>query len=417
MGKLNSPEFLLLHRTRLADKIRITNIAASTELNKDSSVYSRIVASSANATTSIFLPESGTYKSLTMFGSNNYLGLAFDDRVLQAARQALTTYGAGTCGSAVLNGNSTLQRELEEATADLKGMEDCLIFSSGFSANFSWASALPRSIDTIYCDREAHMSFRAGAKNSGAKLEKFEHNSPLSLNETISLRTNGEKYVFVESLYSMRGDMPKLETMYKISQKHGGIFVVDDAHGTGTMGATGRGGLEGISHGSDVISVGTYSKALGSTGGFICGTRDIINCLRVLAPAYMFSASLAPASMAAALAAIKILLDEPQRVAKLIDNCLFASNLFRRYDNISSEQSPIIYLKIGDRFDPLRATKMLENMGCFVNPVSFPAVGRHDSGIRISISSEHTKEQLTYLEHCINHVWDCLNNQQSSECQ
>jgi glycine C-acetyltransferase len=339
-----------------------------------------------------------------MFGSNNYLGLASDPRVIEAACAAVQRYGVGIGGSSFLSGYSSLQRELEEATAHLKGTEDCIIFASGFCANVSWVSALIRATDAVVCDGEAHMSFREGVRMTGATLRKFRHNSVPDLEANMPEAPEGDKFIFVEGLYSMRGDVADIPRIYDVAKRHSAFLVIDDAHGTGTLGATGKGVTENIAHGDDLVIVGTYSKALGANGGFICGSKALIDCLRLLAPAYMFSTALSPASMGGALRAVRILLDEPERVPRLRANARALNHGLQRFGAVSDEISPIVFVRGDGKFDAISVAKQLEHKGCFVNAVSFPAVGRRDSGLRISVSSEHSGEDLQFLIDCLDEV-------------
>lgn len=397
-------ELVLLGRRSLAEKIAAAKRAASAELNHDSSVYFRRLSHVRGTSGQLLYPESGATKDFRMFGSNNYLGLASDPRVIADACSAMHRYGVGIGGSSFLSGYSSLQRELEKATAELKGTQDCIVFASGFCANISWVSALIREQDFVVCDGEAHMSFREGVRMTGAAVRKFRHNSVSDLEASMPNAPGGDRFIFVEGLYSMRGDVADIPSIYELAKRHNALLVVDDAHGTGTLGATGRGVTQDIPHGDDLVIVGTYSKALGANGGFICGSKALIDCLRLLAPSYMFSTASSPASMAGALRAVRILMDEPQRVARLRTNARTMNSRLRRFGAVSSDISPIVFVKSDGKFDAVSVAKQLENRGCFVNAVSFPAVGRRDSGLRISVSSEHSEEDLQYLEDCLDEM-------------
>jgi len=397
-------ELVLLGRRSLVEKMTVAKRAADAELNHDSSVYFRQLSHVRGTSGQMFSPESGSTRNFRMFGSNNYLGLASDPRVVADACSAMQCYGVGIGGSSFLSGYSSLQRELEKATAELKGTQDCIVFASGFCANISWVSALIREQDFVVCDGEAHMSFREGVRMTGAPVRKFRHNAVSELEACMPEAAAGDTFVFVESLYSMRGDIADIPSMYAVAKRHDALLVVDDAHGTGTLGSTGRGVTQDVPHGDDLLIIGTYSKALGANGGFICGSKDLIDCLRLLAPSYMFSTALSPASMAGALRAVRILMEEPQRVARLRTNARTMNDKLRRFGAVSNDMSPIVFVKSDGRFDAVSAAKQLENRGCFVNAVSFPAVGRRDSGLRISVSSEHSDEDLQYLENCLDEV-------------
>jgi 7-keto-8-aminopelargonate synthetase-like enzyme len=401
----NPGELMMMGRRSFREKIELIGRAAAMELGKDDSVYSRMLCRLNNTTAEILYPETRDRRTVSMFGANNYLGLASDPRVLESATSAIRIFGVGVCGSSFLNGYSSLQRELEEATAALKDTEDCIVLPSGFAANLSWASALLRQVDSVVCDEEAHMSFRVGARGNKVKLKKFNHNDLRHAAERASLDRNGDQYLFVEGLYSMRGDYSDPTAIHQLAAKTASILVIDDAHGTGTMGPTGRGTTEEMPRGGDVLIVGTYSKALGANGGFICSSKPIVDCLRILAQPYMFSAALSPASMAGALEAIRILLVEPERVARLRENAREAYSRLRKFNCTSSDGSPIIFLRCGPNRDEMEVAKLLELEGCFVNPVSFPAVSLDGGGIRINISSEHTPCDMERLCRGVEVVW------------
>lgn len=398
-------DMVMMGRRSLKEKLELTMRAAETELGKDNSVYSRHMSMLNNTIAEIFYPETKQTRHITMFGSNNYLGLASDPRLIDSANHAMKKYGVGVCGSSFLNGYSFLQRELEELTATLKGTEDCIVLPSGFAANMSWATSLLRQVDSVICDEESHMSFREAARGNRIKLKKFKHNDFAEARQLASGDNRGDQYIFVEGLYSMRGDMADITLINNIAQETSSILVVDDAHGTGTLGASGKGSTEGVNIKDNVLIVGTYSKALGTNGGFICGSKPIIDCLRILSQQYMFSAALSPASMSGALQGIKILMAEPERVSRLKANTLKAYELFSQFNCVSEQGSPILFLKSGQQRNAMDMAKRIETKGFFVNPISFPAVGLDESGIRINLSSEHTDEQLNQLFDCIASEW------------
>ncbi|USX21732.1 pyridoxal phosphate-dependent aminotransferase family protein [Oxalobacteraceae bacterium OTU3REALA1] len=401
----NPADLVMMSRRSLHDKLAVTNRAASVGLGLVTSVYARELCRASNTEAEIHYLRSGTRKLVTMFGSNNYLGLASHEQVLNCAIKAARTYGVGLCGSSFLNGYSSLQRELEEATAALKNTEDCIVFPSGYAANLSWASALLRSSDSVLCDDDAHMSFREGARANKIRLKRFAHNDLKQAEALAKAKSDGDRYIFVEGLYSMRGDSCDAHEVHALARDTNSILVVDDAHGTGTMGPTGRGTTELMERGGDVLIVGTYSKALGANGGFICSSKPIVNCLRILAPSYMFSAALSPASMAGALEAIRILLNEPARVQRLRKNCIEAHSRLKQFNCISDEGSPILFLRCGPDRSAMEVAKLLEIEGFFVNPISFPAVSLENSGIRINISSEHTSDELQRLFLAVEKAW------------
>ncbi len=402
-------DLILLKNKDFDSKTTFIHNAVEKELNNDQSVYCRIIEQASNTTVNVFYPERELTKTVRMFGSNNYLGLAQNPEVIKAAKNAIDVFGTSMCGSPFLNGNTKVLKNLERQTAQLKNTDDCIVFSTGFNANTAWTSTFLRPKDHIFFDEESHMSFREGLKTTKARSIKFKHNNLEMLEKLLRYDCEGEKYIYTESLFSMTGDILDINKACYLAEKYDALLIIDEAHGTGTLGYTGRGITEYLDYKSEnIIIVGTYSKALASNGGFICGHKKIINYLRILSSQYMFSAALSPSSAAAALQAIAILTSDTDRVNRLKENCVFANTIFKDFNNISGRHSPIVYLHVGHKFDVLTASKLLEERGFFINAISFPAVSQSNSGIRITISSEHTKQDIIDLKEAIAQVWNYL---------
>lgn len=336
-----------------------------------------------------------------MFGSNNYLGLSSEPRVKQAARDAIESHGVSMTGSTVLNGGSPLHKRLERAIAELKGTEDAMIVSSGYLANSSWVRALLRKNDAIVYDEKGHTSFMEGLRLSDCEVRiPFAHNSIDAFRQAMAKasRASGDIYVFTEGLFSMDGDIPPLAEMADICREYGGILVVDDAHGTGVLGVTGKGIMErlDLSEGID-ITVGTLSKALGCVGGFICGRRDLITFLRAQAMANIFTASLPPPIVGACLKSLEILKAEPERIARLNANAEFMrAVLSDRYAVVPGE-GPIIPVRLGADTDVQQIAFRLLEEGVFVNCATYPAVPINAPRLRITVNSEHLEEDILFL--------------------
>lgn len=394
-------DFIKIRNTSLKTRIDSIGKMISSDTNVDHAVYSRILSGQDGKNITLYYPEAGKHIRLIMFGSNNYLGLSSDIRVKEAASKATNLYGAGICGSAVLNGYTLIQKELEELTADFKRAEDAVVFSSGFFSNLAWTRSLTCPRDTVIYDAESHMSFREGIKGSNLNLRRFAHNSTVDLQKSLQDAT-GDVYVFIEGLYSMKGDKAPIQKIHELTFKSNALLVIDDAHGTGTLGESGRGVVQGLRSMDQILSIGTYSKALGSNGGFLAGNKDLISYLRAIAPNYIFSAALSPANIGGAIQSLKILEKEVWRVSKLRENSLTASECFKNFNNISERDSPIIFLQFGEKYDIKKLTLDIQRLGFFVNPITFPAVSKNESGLRISLSSLHEKSDIIALSDAIN---------------
>src|SRR6059058_2868169 len=264
-----------------------------------------------------------------MLGSNNYLGLTGDKRVTDAARSALDQYGAALTGSRLLNGTIPLHEELEREIADWMKTEDALVFTTGYQANVGALSSLLQPGDTVIVDSGDHASIMDGVAMSHARIRPFRHNRLKRLEELLDRAAGdgGGVLVVVDGVYSMEGDVCDLQTVVPLAKRYGARVMVDEAHGVGTLGAHGRGACEalGVEDGVD-LRMGTFSKSLASCGGFLAGSHEVIDFLRVQARSFLFTASAVPAAVGAALAAVKICNSDegPPLFAKVLDN---AANL------------------------------------------------------------------------------------------
>ena len=257
-----------------------------------------------------------------MVGSNNYMGLTHDPRILEAARKALDTFGSGNTGSRFLNGNLDLHERLEAELADFTGMEAALVFSTGYQTNLGTLGALIGRADTVFIDKLDHASLQDGVRLGLGRTRRFNHNDFATLRRMIEAEkpTNG-KLIAVDGVYSMEGDIADLPALVELRREYGTAILVDDAHAVGVLGETGAGTAEhwGLTHEVDLI-LGTFSKSFASIGGFCAGRRDVIDYLRHNARALIFSASMPPASAATVLKGLEIIRSEPERRARLWRN-------------------------------------------------------------------------------------------------
>src|SRR3954469_23766705 len=268
-----------------------------------------------------------------MLGSNNYLGLTADERVKQAARDALESYGTGVTGSRLLNGTTPLHVELERELAEWMGTEDAIVFTTGYQSNLGCIGTILEPGDTVICDSADHASILDGCRLSGAKLRPFRHNRMDKLEKMLERAAGdgGGVLVVVDGVFSMEGDVCDLPSIVQLCDRYGARLMVDEAHGVGVLGARGTGACELFDLEDEVdLRMGTFSKSLASCGGFIVGPADVIEFLRISARAFMFSASAAPAAVGAALGALRVIrTDGPELMGKLLDNSDYLRQGFR----------------------------------------------------------------------------------------
>jgi glycine C-acetyltransferase len=368
----------------------------------------RCVSSPADREVEVIDPKSGRSRKMVMFGSNNYLGLANHPDVRRAAEAAIRDYGVGVGGPPLLNGYTVLHRTLEERLAALKGTEDALLFSSGYAANVGLVTGLVNPTDVIVYDAYSHASFCDGIKMSGVQSFRFPHNDLARLQELLAQKCtdNHETFVGVEGVYSMDGDLAPLDRIAALCEKAGALLVVDDAHGTGVMGRTGRGTAEhfGI-EGCVPITMGTFSKAFAVTGAFVAASQPIINYLRFFARSYMFSASLPPMVLATVLAGLDVIEREPERLTLLHQNVAYAAAGLHRIGFDVHPDAAIIPLMVPSWMDIRRASAAFHERGVFVNSVEYPAVPLSQQRFRISLMADHTRDDIDRLLGAVEAVW------------
>jgi len=335
-------------------------------------------------------------RRLIMCGSNNYLGLTTDPRVRQAAIEAIQTYGTSCTGSRFLNGTLEMHEQLERELAAYVGKEAALVFSTGMQVNLGVISALTGRGDYVILDKEDHASIVDGAKLSYGETRRFAHQDMAELGRLLEkLPADKGKLVVVDGLYSMEGDIAPLPEMTALCKKHGARLMVDDAHAIGVLGG-GRGTAAefGVTDQVDLI-MSTFSKSFASLGGFVAGDEPIIHYIKHHARSLIFSASIPPSNAAAALAALHIMRDEPERVQRLKENADYMRQGYRQLGfDIGNSTTPVIPIIIGDLMRTIMTWKMLFEAGVFVNPVLSPGVQPGRELLRTSYMATHTREQL-----------------------
>ena len=332
-----------------------------------------------------------------MFGSNAYTGLTGDQRVIDAAKAALDKYGSGCAGSRFLNGTLDLHVQLEKELAEFVHKDDTLCFSTGFSVNAGVLAVVVGRGDYIICDDRDHASIVDGRRLSFARQLHYKHNDMEDLENLLKgLPQEAVKLIVVDGVFSMEGDLANLPKIVELKHKYNCSIMVDEAHGIGVFGDHGRGVCDhfGLTDEVDLI-MGTFSKSMASIGGFIAADADTINYLRHTCRTYIFSASNTPAATAAALEALHILQQEPERIEKLWDVTKYALKRFREEGfEIGETESPIIPLYIHDVEKTFVAVAKAFEYGVFINPVIPPACAPQDTLVRFALMATHTKEEV-----------------------
>ncbi|MEM1319347.1 MAG: pyridoxal phosphate-dependent aminotransferase family protein [Bacteroidota bacterium] len=338
-------------------------------------------------------------KKVLMFGSNSYLGLTNHPRLKEASKAAIDRYGSGCAGSRFLNGTLDLHLELEEKLARFVGKDEALVFSTGYQVNLGVISSITRRQDHILLDELDHACIIDGTRLSFAKTKKFRHNDMADLEKSLQrIDTDGLKMIVVDGVFSMEGDVCKLDKIVELARKYGANVMVDDAHGLGVLGAGGKGTADhfGLTDEVDLI-MGTFSKSLASIGGFIASDKATINYLKHHARSLIFSASIAPGNAASVIAALDLIADQPELIDKVWHNTKLALDGLRSLGlDTGRTETPIIPIYVRDNFKTFKLTRMLLEEGIFVNPVITPAVKPEDSLIRFSLMASHTEDQIAY---------------------
>ncbi len=349
-------------------------------------------------------------KKMIMIGSNNYLGLTNHPKVKETAIEALQKYGSGCAGSRFLNGTLDIHVDLETKLARFMRKKAALVFSTGFQTNLGVISSLAGKDDAIFIDKMDHASIIDGCRLSFGEVKKFRHNDMEDLERLLQQYGDKGKLIVVDGVFSMEGDIVKLPEVTKLAKKYSARVMVDDAHGIGVLGKSGRGTAEhfGLEDEVDLI-MGTYSKSLASIGGFIAASDEVIHYIKHSARALIFSASPPPASVASVSAAIDIIENEPERRERLWDN---THKMLKRFKSLGFDtgqsQTPIIPVIVGDDQKAFKMARMLHDKGIFANVAVNPAVPNGKALIRTSYMATHTDEQLDRVLNAFEEVGKAL---------
>ncbi|MEY3692389.1 MAG: 8-amino-7-oxononanoate synthase [Bacillota bacterium] len=347
-------------------------------------------------------------KRRVMIGSNNYLGLTGDKRVIDATVKAVKKYGTGVSGSRFLNGTLTLHLDLEKELAEFMEKEAALTFPSGFQSTLAIISAIAGRDDIIFSDRENHACIYDGIRLSFASSVRYNHNDMKHLEQLLQeADPKAGKLIVTDGIFSMSGDIAKLPEIVALAKKYGARVMVDDAHSFGVLGAKGRGTAEyfGLHDEVDMI-MSTFSKSLASIGGFMVGKKEVVNYIKHKSRPFIFSAALTPASTASALAALRILKKEPQRPKALLDIAAYARKKMeeKKLPLANDTITPIIPIYTYTMMRTFVIAKLLYKHGVYVNPVIPPAAPEGQCLIRTSYTATHTKALIDEAVEIIDEV-------------
>jgi glycine C-acetyltransferase len=338
--------------------------------------------------------------SVINLSSNNYLGLNTHHRLVDAAKQATETFGVGSGAVRTIAGTMQIHMELEEAIARFKHVEASVVFQSGFTANAGTVSSILGKSDLIISDELNHASIIDGCRLSRAEIRVFPHKDLSHLEAILKETANfaGKKLLITDGVFSMDGDIAPLPALVELGERYGAILMVDDAHSSGVLGKDGRGTVDHFNlHGHVDIQVGTLSKAIGSLGGYVCGSRKLIDFLYHRARPFLFSTSHPPAVAASCLAAFQVLQEEPQWIERLWQNTrFFKAGLDRLGFNTGQSETPITPIIVGKGDLAMRFSDELFANGVFAQGIGFPTVPEARSRVRTIVTATHTQGQLQH---------------------
>ncbi|MDJ0877021.1 MAG: aminotransferase class I/II-fold pyridoxal phosphate-dependent enzyme [Halieaceae bacterium] len=340
-------------------------------------------------------------KQVILAGTNNYLGLSYDQRCIEAAEAALKKWGTGTTGSRLANGSFAEHQALEAEMADFYGVDHAICFSTGYAATMGMTATLAGPGDVILLDGDSHSSIYSGVKLSGAEVIRFKHSDPDDLAKRLRRlgdRT-GNTLIIAEGIYSMLGDVAPLQEIAAIKREYGGYLMIDEAHSMGVMGETGRGAAQAAGIEDDVdFFAGTFSKSLGGIGGFCTSRHPELEVIRFCIRAYIFTASSTPSVVASTREALRIIRAEPELRDKLWNN---ANRLYAGLENLGltlgPQVSPVVAVQLADRSQAIDCWQALLNAGVYVNMVVPPATPSTNFLLRNSVSAAHTTEQIDQI--------------------
>ena len=342
-------------------------------------------------------------KEMLLFSSNSYLGLSTLPAIVHAAKEAMDIYGTGAGGSRLTTGNMEPHMRLEKQLAAFKGAQASLVFSSGYMANIGALTALSDSESVIFSDALNHASIVDGCRLSKARVVIYAHNDPDDLVAKICEARPKKGIIVTDGVFSMDGDIAKLPELVRIKAEHKLLLMVDDAHATGVMGASGRGSPEhfGLENKAVDIVMGTLSKAIPGEGGFICGSEELCDYLRNSARSFIYTTALSPAIAAATTAAVEYIQKHPERVQRLQENMRYFSNCLEGLGIHATSSTPIFPVIIGEEGKALRISGKLQELGVFVPCIRYPSVAKGEARLRFTVMASHTRDDMEYAASCL----------------
>ena len=337
-------------------------------------------------------------RPVILAGTNNYLGLSYDPRCIKAAQDAAQQWGTGTTGSRLANGSFAEHQALESEIAAFYGLDHAIVFSTGYAATMGMCATLAGPGDVILMDADSHASIYSGVKQSGAEIIRFKHSNPEDLAKRMRRLGDraGQALIIAEGIYSMLGDVAPLQEIAAIKREFGGYLLLDEAHSMGALGETGRGAAQAAGVEADVdFTVGTFSKSLGSIGGFCVSRHAELEAIRFCISAYIFTASSSPSIIASTREALRIIGQEPERRTRLWEN---ANRLYQGLKSlglaVGPTASPVVAVEMVDRSQTIDCWKALLEAGVYVNLVIPPASPSTNFLLRNSVSAAHSSEQI-----------------------
>ncbi len=329
--------------------------------------------------------------------SYGYLGLVDHPKIVKAAKDAIDRYGSGAGGVRLLAGTTSIHKKLEEKLADFKKTETAILFSSGYVTNLSTISCLTDPKDIILIDKLDHASIIDGCMLSGARFKTYKHNNMEHLEKILEKSKDyNNKVIIADAVFSMDGDIADLPNIRKLADRYGADVMIDEAHALGVLGETGRGIEQHFDiEGSVDIKMGTLSKTIPSVGGYIAAKKDLIDYLKHISRGFVFSASLPPSAVAAALASLEVMEEETWRCEKLRKNrVMFNQGLIEMGYNTMNSETAIVPILIGDEKRTLELARFINDNGLYVCPILYPAIPKNTNRIRNHVMATHSKEDI-----------------------
>ncbi len=383
----------------------------SDAIAKQYMVYGQPIMTAPGPEFKVFDRYTGSVRNFLNFCSYNYLGYSLHPEVIKAVKEALSRYGTGAVSAPLLSGYYNLLKQLEGEIALIKGKEAAIVFSTGYATNLGILSGLLRPGDVAVMDILSHASIYDGVRLSGAGIKVFSHNSPAHLEKVLRALNTKRAIVCVEGVYSMDGDLANLPEIIPICKKHGAKILVDEAHASLVFGEKGGGVAEHFGLEDQVdISIGTFSKSFGAIGGYAAGKEKLMLYLRLFARSYMFSCAMAPHTAAGILKVLEIYRKDKSARNRLWENMRYMHARLREVGlDIASTKSPVIPVMAGSDLRLREISKRLQKRGLYTGVVTYPAVSKNKTRLRLSVSAAHTREQIDECVRILKEVYESMD--------